>query len=155
MRRELIILIVLFSVFMAIGCTGNRGNETQIPATPVETPSTPVEEPATPVEGATTVTPATVTDSNVTSEAGSEGKIVEVSIKDFSFNPESVTVSTGDTVRWTNMDSASHTVSGPTFESGILKNGDSFEFLFTDPGVYDYSCSIHPSMKGTVIVENK
>jgi len=143
MRREFVILLVLFSVFMAIGCTSNTGNDTQIPATPTETPSIPVEE------------PATVPDSNATSETGDEGKIVEVSIKDFSFNPESVTVSAGDTVRWTNMNSVGHTVSGPTFESGILENGDSFEFLFTDPGVYDYSCSIHPSMKGTVIVENK
>jgi len=143
MKRGLIILIVLFSVFMAIGCTSNKGNDTQIPATPVETPSIPVE-------GSTTVT-----DSNVTSETGGEGKIVEVSIKNFSFNPESVTVSTGDTVRWTNMDSVDHTVSGPAFESGILTNGGSFEFLFTEPGVYNYSCSIHPSMKGTVIVEKK
>lgn len=142
MRREFVILLVLFSVFMVMGCTSNTGNDTQIPETPSETPSIPVEE------------PVTVSDSNATSETGGEGEIVEVSIKDFSFNPESITVSAGDTVRWTNMDSVDHTVSGPSFESGILENGDSFEFLFTDPGVYDYSCSIHPSMKGTVTVEN-
>jgi len=71
-------VLVLFSVFMAIGCTSNMGNNTQISATPTETPPIPVEE------------PATVPDSNVMSETGGEGKIVEVSIKNFSFNPEPV-----------------------------------------------------------------
>lgn len=126
MRRKLVILLVLCSIFLAIGCTSNKGNNTQIPSTPAETPSIPVE-----------------------------GKIAEVSIKNFSFNPESVTISTGDTVRWTNMDSASHTVTGTSFGSQTLAPGDSYEFLFTNAGTYEYHCSIHPSMKGTVTVEGK
>ncbi len=126
MRKQLIILPVLFSVFLAIGCAGNN---TQQPATPAETPAAP--------------------------QAAGEGKIVDVSISNFAFNPASVTVSTGDTVRWTNQDSATHTVKGSSFESGSLAQGDTYEFKFTKAGTYDYTCSIHPSMKGTVTVVEK
>ncbi len=137
MRRELAIFIVLLSVFLAIGCAGKE------PATPAEKPAvTPVETPVAPV-------------SDVTPQPVDEGKIVEVAIENFSFNPASVEILTGDTVRWTNMDSATHTVRGPTFESKVLEKGDTYEFLFTDAGTYNYDCSIHPSMKGTVVVKEK
>ena len=137
MRRELAIFIVLLSVFLATGCAGNK------PTTPTETPAvTPVETPVVPV-------------SNVTPQPADQGKIVEVAIEDFSFNPASVTILTGDTVRWTNKDSAVHTVKGSSFESGELKTGDTYEFRFTDAGTYNYECSIHPSMKGTVVVNER
>ncbi len=137
MRRELVIFMVLFSIFLAIGCAGNK------PATPSETPAvTPVETPVVQV-------------SNVTPQPADQGKIVEVAIEDFSFNPASVEIVTGDTVRWTNMDSTAHTVKGPTFESKVLEKGNTYEFLFTEAGTYNYDCSIHPSMKGTVIVNEK
>lgn len=137
MRKELAIFIVLLSIFLAIGCAGNK------PATPVETPVvTPVETPVVPV-------------SAVTPQPLGEGKIVEVAIENFSFNPASVEILTGDTVRWKNADSVTHTVRGPNFESGELKKGDTYDFLFTDAGTYNYNCSIHPSMKGTVVVNEK
>jgi len=137
MRKELAIFIVLLSIFLAIGCAGNK------PATPAETPTvTPVETPVVPV-------------SAVTPQPVGEGKIVEVAIENFSFNPASVEILTGDTVRWKNADSVTHTVRGPTFESGELKKGDTYDFLFTDAGTYNYNCSIHPSMKGTVVVNEK
>jgi plastocyanin len=139
MRKLLIILLAVLGIFLAIGCTGSKqgqtANETISPA-------------ATPVN--TQVTPAG------TPQPISQGKIVDVTIQNFAFNPPSVEVSKGDTVRWTNMDSAEHTVSGPTFSSGPIPKGQNYEFLFTTPGVYNYNCSIHPSMKGTVtVVENK
>lgn len=84
-----------------------------------------------------------------------KGKIVEVAIENFSFNPASVEILTGNTVRWKNTDSVTHTVRGPTFESGELRRGDTYDFLFTDAGTYNYNCSIHPYMKGTVVVNEK
>lgn len=84
--------------------------------------------------------------------AGRGDETVDVSIQNFAFNPTSVQISTGDTVRWTNMDSTDHTVTESTFNSGIIHAGQSYEFQFTKPGVYNYMCSIHPSMKGTVTV---
>lgn len=137
MRKELVVFIVLLSIFLATGCAGNK------PATPAEKPVvTPVETPVTPV-------------SDVTPQPEAKGKIIEVDIQNSAFNPQSVEIFTGDTVRWTNKDSIAHTVTGSTFESKVLENGDTYEFLFTDAGTYNYNCSIHPSMKGTVVVAQR
>jgi plastocyanin len=88
----------------------------------------------------------------VTAASVSAQKTVDVSIKDNAFNPATVQISKDDTVKWTNMDSADHTVKGSDFDSGIIQKGKSYEHKFTTAGTYDYVCSIHPSMKGTVKV---
>lgn len=82
-------------------------------------------------------------------------KAVDTAIQNFAFNPDSVKISAGDTVRWTNMDSVDHTVVGSIFKSGIIHKGQNYEFRFTEPGAYNYKCSIHPSMKGTITVVAK
>jgi plastocyanin len=87
-----------------------------------------------------------------TPQTAGASKVVDVSIKNSAFNPASIQISTGDTVKWTNMDSFAHTVTGSTFKSGNINTGQSYQFQFTKPGTYSYTCSIHPTMKGTVIV---
>lgn len=74
-------------------------------------------------------------------------------IKDFSFNPATLNVNKGDTVVWTNEDSVVHRISGNSFQSNDLGNGQSYSFTFNSVGTFDYICSIHPSMKGTIIVK--
>lgn len=147
MRRGFVIFVVLFSVFLATGCTDSNTGQT---ATSNETPAvTPAN-----TSGAASVNPSGATD--VTPQPAANGKIVDISIQGFAFNPESVGISPGDTVRWTNRDSATHIIKGSTFESESLTKGDTYEFVFTEPGVYDYICSTHPSMKGTItVVENR
>ena len=59
------------------------------------------------------------------------------------------------TVVWTNNDSVGHTITadqgaGPA--SGVINHGETYAFTFNTPGTFSYHCSIHPSMKGTVIV---
>jgi len=81
-----------------------------------------------------------------------------VRIQNFAFDPTSLTVMTGTTVTWVNEDSVPHTVvSGEgdpaVFSSAPIPAGGSYTFTFTAPGTYQYICSIHPSMKGTVIVQ--
>ncbi len=80
---------------------------------------------------------------------------VNVSIVDFAFQPSTVNVQLGDTVIWTNNGGAPHTVtstgSGP-LASATLNNGDTYQFTFTTDGTYNYHCSIHASMTGTVNV---
>jgi plastocyanin len=51
------------------------------------------------------------------------------------------------------MDSATHDVVGTDFSSGSLKKGDSYEHTFTKPDTYNYRCSFHPSMLGTIVVK--
>jgi len=81
---------------------------------------------------------------------------IDVDIVNFAFNPDTVTISVGDTVRWTNNDGAiSYTATSTTgvFDSGTLGNGQQFSFTFTQAGIYPYHCSIHPSMTGTITVD--
>lgn len=76
-----------------------------------------------------------------------------VSIQNFAFNPGTLTVKKGTTVTWTNNDVVPHEPKSNTFDSGPLANGQSFSFTFNQTGTFDYSCAIHPSMTGKIIVE--
>lgn len=78
-----------------------------------------------------------------------------VIIQNFAFNPDTLTVPVGTTVTWTNKDSAVHNVISDTgaFGSENLNQGNSYSFTFTQGGDYPYICTIHPSMKGTIIVK--
>jgi plastocyanin len=75
-----------------------------------------------------------------------------VSISDFDFNPANTTVLAGSTVTWTNNDSARHDVVGGPLHSPTLSRGQSWSYTFSAPGTYSYICSIHPEMRGSVIV---
>ena len=79
---------------------------------------------------------------------------VEVKIASFAFAPPSVTVKAGTTVKWTNEDTVSHTITADdgSWGSGSLGKGQSFSQVFTQAGTFTYYCTIHPSMKGTVVV---
>jgi plastocyanin len=78
-----------------------------------------------------------------------------VTIANFAFSPPMLTVTSGDTVTWTNEDSAAHTATSATgaFDSGDLAQGESFSFTFTTPGTYAYICSPHPDMTGQIVVQ--
>jgi plastocyanin len=90
------------------------------------------------------------------STAGTHGKKVTVDIKNFAFKPPHVTVAPGTTVKWVNRDKAPHTATSTqprgAFDSGKLKQGQSYAFKFKHPGTYKYYGKIHPDMKGTVTV---
>lgn len=77
-----------------------------------------------------------------------------VNIQNMAFNPATLNVKVGTTVKWVNMDSTTHQVVSNTgvFNSGVLKNGQSYTYTFNKTGTYPYYCSIHPSMKGTIVV---
>jgi plastocyanin len=76
----------------------------------------------------------------------------KVTIQNFAFSPPELVIKTGTTVTWTNEDSAAHTIASASFNSPILNTGETFSFRFDSPGTFDYSCGIHPSMKGKIIV---
>jgi plastocyanin len=71
-----------------------------------------------------------------------------------SYNPNPVEVKVGETVTWTNDDSVIHTATSTdgTFDSGIMRNGQSFSYTFDTVGEYPYYCTLHPNMVGTVVV---
>jgi plastocyanin len=78
-----------------------------------------------------------------------------VTIDNFTFEPQRLMVKAGTTVTWVNQDDIPHLVASTTklFKSKALDTDDKFSFTFTTPGVYDYFCSLHPHMTGTIVVE--
>jgi amicyanin len=79
-----------------------------------------------------------------------------VSIDNFTFNPQKLTVKAGTTVTWTNKDDIPHGIAatGNSFtRSNALDTDNSYSFTFTTPGTYQYFCYIHPHMTGTIVVE--
>ncbi len=60
----------------------------------------------------------------------------------------------GTTVTWVNKDTVTHTVTtnGTSLFDHTLSIGDTYSFKFTQVGTYQYYCTIHPFMKGTIIV---
>ena len=90
-----------------------------------------------------------------TGRSDDSGKVAAVSIKGFKFVPAEVNIKVGETVVWTNEDTAPHTVesSDGTLRSDELSKGDTYSHTFTKAGKYDYICGIHTSMKGSVNVQ--
>jgi plastocyanin len=76
-------------------------------------------------------------------------------MKNFDFSPMDLTVVSGTTVTWKNMDGEPHTVASADglFRSPALDQNDSYTFKFDKPGVYKYICSIHPKMKAAITVK--
>lgn len=79
-----------------------------------------------------------------------------VTISHYSFQPGALTVTKGSTVTWINKDDDVHTIKstdGPeAFSSPALDNGNRFGFTFHRAGTYHYVCSVHPYMRGTIVV---
>jgi amicyanin len=86
------------------------------------------------------------------------GTVVQVSIMNYTFTADDLTVRVGTTVRWVNMDMVGHTVSFGTHEdpigveSPLLGHMGSFSHTFSEPGTYVYHCDPHPYMTGSVMV---
>lgn len=78
-----------------------------------------------------------------------------VRIDNFTFVPSTLTVKRGDTVTWTNHDEEPHTVAAGdgSFHSPGMDANATYSFTFTTPGSFDYICSVHPFMHGTVVVQ--
>lgn len=86
-------------------------------------------------------------------QAGPSAETSSVDIRNFAFNPSSLTIAKGATVTWTNSDSSIHKITSSAFNSPDMAMGEKFSFTFSQAGTYDYSCSIHPSMTGKIIVQ--
>jgi plastocyanin len=80
---------------------------------------------------------------------------VEIAIKDFKYDPPTVTVPVGRSVTWTNKDSVAHTATADdkTFDSGNLNLNQSWTWTAEKAGTYEYICTYHPYMKATLVVE--
>jgi plastocyanin len=157
MRKEIIILfVVMVGILVVSGCT----------TTTTTTPSAPTPAPAPVVTNNTPNTTNNYYTNNSTTNTqngrnqnynpqypNNSPATVNINIQNYAFNPASITIPVGDTIRWTNMDSVQHEVRGNIFDSGVMSPNSSFEFTFTQAGTYNYACAIHPSMQGQIIVQ--
>lgn len=95
---------------------------------------------------------------STTSNANQASQTGSIDIKNMMFTPSQITVAKGGTVTWTNNDTTTHrvvddltNVGGPS--SGDIAPGSTYSFNFTKTGSFQYHCSIHPSMRGTIVVK--
>ena len=78
-----------------------------------------------------------------------------VHVKDFAFQPATLTISAGQRVTFQNDDDEAHTVTATdkSFDSAGLDSGQSWTHTFERPGTYTYFCALHPYMKGKIVVK--
>ena len=126
-----VLLFIVFGIYLITSSKNNNSNKTPIVENTLNT------DPKIPI---------TTTSSSVT-----------VDIKNQIFNPTTLDIKTGTKVTWINNDSVAHTVTSEMsnlFDSKTLSPGQSFSFTFDKPGFINYSCKLHPTMKGTVIIKD-
>ena len=78
-----------------------------------------------------------------------------IEIKDFAFNPQTITVKSGEKITWTNRDEEPHTIVSVEKQfkkSSALDTYQTFTITAGAPGTYTYFCSVHPKMTGTIVV---
>jgi plastocyanin len=150
MKKYICLTATVVALFAIAGCTSYSSQPSPANQTPASNanPSVPTSTPDQTTPTSTAVTPAVTTPT-----APSETTSAAINIENYAFNPATVTIAKGATVTWTNNDSTPHQIKSDKFNSDLLSQGQSFSFTFAEAGTYDYSCSIHPSMTGTIIVQ--
>ncbi|HEV7459754.1 MAG TPA: cupredoxin family copper-binding protein [Solirubrobacteraceae bacterium] len=100
------------------------------------------------------VSPPATTSSGAAA-GGAAVPAAKVLISNFKYVPPAITVKAGGAVTWTNADSAPHTATakaGSAFDTGTLNQGQSKKVTFSKAGTFQYTCTFHPFMSGTVVV---
>lgn len=137
-RNLLLFSLLIIAVFLLTSCAAGQ-------TTAVTTNQNEQTTASTKTTAATTTASSTAA---TTSAAGNT-----VSIENFAFAPDTLTVKAGTTVVWTNNDTAGHNIKSDIFTSPTLAQGETFSFKFDTAGTFEYICGVHPSMKGKIIVE--
>ena len=139
MLRRLALAVVPVALVLAAGCGSDKKAETTTAPISAAAPTTAAA--ATTAAGAAT-----------TAAAGGGGSTITVA--DFAFSPPTLTVKTGTAVDIKNTQGVAHTFTADdgSFDLELDPNGGGTH-TFATAGSFAYHCSIHPSMKGTVVVE--
>ena len=141
---------------IAVSSTAASPTSTAIPTTTIAEPtitSSPADVVTTTSASESTTTTVPVVVAPTSSVPVSSSYSIDIS--GFSFAPSALTVQVGDTVTWTNLDSATHTVTfngSPSLSSEGLQEGGTHSVTFDSVGTYAYGCSPHAYMQGTITV---
>jgi amicyanin len=151
---KVIIPLAAVGVLLTAACSNHASTPTATsPSVTFQSGMTPgMSGPAMPGMSGMPSPPASA--SATTADAPAPQGGTAVAISDFKFNPATLTVPVGATVTWTNNDEEPHTIAAKdgSFHSPGMDTHASYSFTFTTAGSYDYICSIHPFMTGTVVV---
>ena len=92
---------------------------------------------------------------SVVTRAADAGTSTTVTIDNFVFSPMTIEVPRGTTVTWINKDDIPHVVASTSgkFKSRAIDTDGQYTYTFTDPGTYEYYCSVHPKMTGKIVVK--
>lgn len=144
-------VLCAFLALTALGAIGCGGSDSSTSA-----PTTSESDATSEGESDATTTSESGDDSggNAAAPSGDAVRSAEVEIEDFSYRPDPVTIEEGGKVIWKNRDSAPHTATatGGSFDTGTIEEDKIKSETFKEPGTYEYVCSIHPQMHGTVEV---
>jgi plastocyanin len=94
----------------------------------------------------------TTASTSFTVEGSGSASTGSVAVRDFEFSPVDTEVTAGDAVTWENEGDQTHTVKGDGFFSKAMNAGDTYKHTFQKKGSFDYVCTLHPQMTGTVVV---
>lgn len=149
-----IVIAIVIIVILVAGAVLLLGKNTSTTTTTSQQPtatSTPMAMPT----GSTTPTSSVSPTSGQTTVSPAAMGAQDVVIQNFAFSPATLHVKIGDKVTWTNKDSVGHsaTADDGSFDTGVLAQGKSGSVTFKKAGTYTYHCSVHPNMKGTIVVE--
>jgi plastocyanin len=92
---------------------------------------------------------------NALGDNDAAGESITVRISGMRFEPAHITVKPGTTVTWVHESPMPHTINGSAdgLGSSTLYNGQTYSHTFAKDGLFNYYCAIHPSMTGSVVVE--
>jgi plastocyanin len=98
--------------------------------------------------------PSAIATREASPQASPGAEACTIDIRNLAYHPGQTEIAMGTTVTWTNSDTVPHTATATdgTFDSGILDPGKSYSHTFDDAGTFDYTCLVHPQMKGTIVV---
>lgn len=121
--KKTLIVLTLISVLFLTACSSPADTETTPEESSIQNISTPTE--------ATT----------------------SVDILEFKFVPDTLEINVGESVIWEHNDKVTHKIVFPAFESDNMERGDTFTHTFDTSRTYEYYCSIHPTMRGVIVVK--
>ena len=163
MRWRWLMASILLAVLL-VGCqaspnrrTGTTPESTEAAAGPAG-PAGPLRSPAPTASPVPEARPSAVVGAEPTSTSvpvtASPSLSVEIRVVNFGFEPAEITVAPGTTIVWRNDSPTTHTVTAKNgaFDSGLLEGGKDYSVTLTQPGTYEYWCTLHPEMVGRVIV---
>lgn len=136
----------------------NRGTaaETEQAAAAVTTSPAATETESTAEATAAPATEEPAAEPTAEPTAAPSAQEVPVDIVEFSFSPDPVEISVGDTITWTNQGTVPHTATAEdrgVLQSGPISPGASFSQVFNQAGEFPYFCEFHPNMHGTIVVK--